>query len=37
MTKEEHQQYIDWVYAIHGIKKGTFYEDAPSVREKKKD
>ena len=36
MTKEEHQQYVNWVYAIHGIKKGTS-EDAPSVREKKKD
>ena len=36
MTKEEHQQNVNWVYAIHGIKKGTS-EDAPSVREKKKD
>ena len=35
MTKEEHQQYVNWIYAIHGIKKGT-PEDAPSVREKKK-
>ena len=34
MTKEEHQQYVNWVYAIHGIKKGTS-EDAPSVSQQK--
>jgi hypothetical protein len=37
MSKEEHQKYMNWLYAIHGIKKGTS-EDAPTVvREKKKD
>ena len=37
MSKEEHQKYMNWLYAIHGIKKG-MSEDAPTVvREKKKD